>query len=92
MLLLYRVDILWERIGGLYCTIKNNFPSFAAEARYKRSAADLEAIAEEEAAANEIFDGEGDGGSDCQSKYMRCLATAFKTGVEHVGAPGGITE
>ena len=63
---------------------------FAADARYKRSAADLEAIAEEETAANEVFDG-GENG-DCQAKYMRCLATAFKTGAEHVGEPGGITE
>ena len=71
----------------------NSFPPlhFAAEARYKRSAADLEAIAEEEAAANEIFD-IGDKGGDCQAKYMRCLATAFKTGVEHAGEPGGIAE
>ena len=53
--------------------------------------ADLEAIAEEEAAANEIFGGGGEGG-DCQSKYMRCLAAAFKTGAEHAGEPGGITE
>ena len=63
---------------------------FAAEARYKRSAADLEAIAEEEAAANEIFGGKD--GDDCQAKYMRCLASAFKSGVENVGSPGGITE
>ena len=41
-------------------------------------------------AANEVFDG-GENG-DCQAKYMRCLATAFKTGAEHVGEPGGITE
>ena len=63
---------------------------FAAEARYKRSVADLEAIAAEEAAANEIFG--GGGGEDCQSKYSRCLAAAFKSGAEYVAAPGGITQ
>ena len=63
--------------------------SSSAEARYKRSVAELEAIAEEEAAANEIFGGGGKEG-DCQSKYVRCLAAAFKTGAEHAAEPGGI--
>ncbi len=63
---------------------------FLVESRYKRSAADLAAIAKEEAITNEIYDGASSGG--CQNKYLRCIARAVQSGVEYVGKPGGITE